>query len=145
MSPPDYIYLRSKVPKLRPIDSTRIPSAVKSRKCDAFRDIYTNVKECTSLDTRYHGGGLMELQRALLPACARLGTSVPLERFHYFLNTRHNLVLARWLQTAPSENRRRLLSLSRPYAPLHAHRLFLLLLHPLPSLESAGGRAGTPH
>ncbi|KAJ1183143.1 hypothetical protein NDU88_008313 [Pleurodeles waltl] len=51
------------VPKLRPIDSTRIPSAVKSRKCDAFRDIYTNVKECTSLDTRYHGDGLMELQR----------------------------------------------------------------------------------
>ncbi|KAJ1108757.1 hypothetical protein NDU88_006127 [Pleurodeles waltl] len=49
------------VPKLRPIDSTRIPSAVKSRKCDASRDIYTNVKECTSLDTRYHDGGLMEL------------------------------------------------------------------------------------
>ncbi|KAJ1147128.1 hypothetical protein NDU88_000015 [Pleurodeles waltl] len=61
MFPPDYIYLRSKVPKLRPIDSTRIPSAVKSRKCDVFRAIYTDVKECTSLDTRYHGGGLMEL------------------------------------------------------------------------------------
>ncbi|KAJ1210746.1 hypothetical protein NDU88_006108 [Pleurodeles waltl] len=52
----------SEVPRLRPIDSTRIPSAVKSRKCDAFRDTYTNVKECTSLDTRYHGGGLMELR-----------------------------------------------------------------------------------
>ncbi|KAJ1157767.1 hypothetical protein NDU88_010467 [Pleurodeles waltl] len=51
----------NKVPRLRPIDSTRIPSAVKSRKCDAFRDTYTNVKERTSLDTRYHGGGLMEL------------------------------------------------------------------------------------
>ncbi|KAJ1098885.1 hypothetical protein NDU88_003992 [Pleurodeles waltl] len=61
MSPPDCIYLRNKVPRLRPIDSTRIPSAVKSRKCDAFRDTYTNVKERTSLDTRYHGGGLMEL------------------------------------------------------------------------------------
>ncbi|KAJ1199015.1 hypothetical protein NDU88_002853 [Pleurodeles waltl] len=61
MSPPDYIYLRNEVPRLRPIDSTRIPSAVKSRKCDAFRDTYTNVKERTSLDTRYHGGGLMEL------------------------------------------------------------------------------------
>ncbi|KAJ1152384.1 hypothetical protein NDU88_005159 [Pleurodeles waltl] len=35
----------STVPRLRPIDSTRIPSAVKSRKCDAFRDTYTNVKE----------------------------------------------------------------------------------------------------
>ncbi|KAJ1149322.1 hypothetical protein NDU88_002132 [Pleurodeles waltl] len=52
---------KQRVPRLRPIDSTRIPSAVKSRKCDAFRDTYTNVKECTSLDTRYHGGGLMEL------------------------------------------------------------------------------------
>ncbi|KAJ1135699.1 hypothetical protein NDU88_002134 [Pleurodeles waltl] len=64
MSPPDCIYLRNKVPRLRQIDSTRIPSAVKSRKCDAFRDTYTNVKERTSLDTRYHGGGLMELVRA---------------------------------------------------------------------------------
>ncbi|KAJ1201478.1 hypothetical protein NDU88_005287 [Pleurodeles waltl] len=62
MFPPDYIYLRSKVPKLRPIDSTRIPSAVKSRKCDVSRAIYTDVKEGTSLDTRYHGGGLMELE-----------------------------------------------------------------------------------
>ncbi|KAJ1118744.1 hypothetical protein NDU88_006931 [Pleurodeles waltl] len=52
---------RSSVPKLRPIDSTRIPSAVKSRKCDVSRAIYTDVKEGTSLDTRYHGGGLMEL------------------------------------------------------------------------------------
>ncbi|KAJ1139311.1 hypothetical protein NDU88_005686 [Pleurodeles waltl] len=54
------------VPKLRPIDSTRIPSAVKSRKCDVSRAIYTDVKEGTSLDTRYHGGGLMELSRVSL-------------------------------------------------------------------------------
>ncbi|KAJ1160153.1 hypothetical protein NDU88_000655 [Pleurodeles waltl] len=50
-----FIFVLIRVPKLQPIDSTRIPSAVKSRKCDAFRDIYTNMKECTSLDTRVDG------------------------------------------------------------------------------------------
>ncbi|KAJ1165193.1 hypothetical protein NDU88_005622 [Pleurodeles waltl] len=65
MFPPDYIYLRSKVPKLQPIDSTRIPSAVKSRKCDAFGDIYTNMKE-----PRERERGVTEGGTAGDPACS---------------------------------------------------------------------------
>ncbi|KAJ1142869.1 hypothetical protein NDU88_009182 [Pleurodeles waltl] len=43
------------------IDSTRIPSAVKSRTVDAPGNIYMDVIEGSSLDAGYHGGGFMEL------------------------------------------------------------------------------------
>ncbi|KAJ1122447.1 hypothetical protein NDU88_000934 [Pleurodeles waltl] len=52
---------RQRDPKLQPIESSRIPSAVKSRKYDALGDIYTGIGNGSSLDTGYHGGGFMKL------------------------------------------------------------------------------------
>ncbi|XP_069091401.1 transmembrane protein 242 isoform X2 [Pleurodeles waltl] len=51
----------NKDPKLQPIETSRIPFAVKSRTKDALVDIYTGIGSGSSLDTGYHGGSLMEL------------------------------------------------------------------------------------
>ncbi|XP_069080765.1 vesicle-trafficking protein SEC22a isoform X2 [Pleurodeles waltl] len=60
------------VPRLQPIDSTRILSAVKSRTVDAPGNIYMDVIGGSSLDAGYHGGGFMELVVFLFILCLTL-------------------------------------------------------------------------